>query len=343
MSLEQKFVVASSTMFVIEVVVSAAGGRPLHRWRESLASLGLSAFTGFTSAGGKLLLAALYIPLWQATALFAWTGSPLQWLLAWLGYDFLAYWFHRWCHETNLGWAVHVVHHQSEHMNWAAAARTAPFRSFIDWPTILPLAVFGVPIEAIAVLYILHVIHQVPIHVVWLPKLGPFEWFVNTPSHHRHHHGCTDGALDVNYGAHLIVWDRLFGTFAPETGPAVYGVRQPLPGWDPFRSTFGPFAAVLQRSRRWSLADRLRVWVSRPGWTPNGVEHEPVAPRKASPRPPHLGLAVLLTTITSVLFLTAAAPALSLGLAARLGLGALGLGALRASGHLLDEPAGAAS
>lgn len=340
MTLEQKFVLGSAVMFATEIAVTAAAGRPLHRWRESLASISLSAFTGFVSAGGKLFLAAVYIPLGAATALFAWSGSPLQWLLAWLGYDFFAYWFHRWSHETNLGWAVHVVHHQSEHMNWAAASRTAPFRSLLDWPTILPLAVLGVPIEAVAVLYFLHISHQTPIHVPWIPKLGPLEWVFNTPSHHRAHHACDDGVLDANYGAHLILWDRLFGTFAPEQENARYGVRDPVAGWDPVHASFGPFRALWERSRGWDAWDRVRVWWKPPGWTPAGTTRSPLPPLKPETAPPCLLGAIATTVVASLTFAVAAAPGLPGGLAARLALGAVAFGVLWVSGRLLDEQIG---
>uniref|UniRef100_A0A183U3Y5 Fatty acid hydroxylase domain-containing protein n=1 Tax=Toxocara canis TaxID=6265 RepID=A0A183U3Y5_TOXCA len=43
--------------------------------------------------------------------------------------------------------------------------------------------------------------------------LGPLEYILNTPSHHRVHHGRNPYCIDKNYGGTLIIWDRLFGTF----------------------------------------------------------------------------------------------------------------------------------
>jgi sterol desaturase/sphingolipid hydroxylase (fatty acid hydroxylase superfamily) len=37
---------------------------------------------------------------------------------------------------------------------------------------------------------------------------------LNTPAHHRVHHASNASCLDRNFGGMLIVWDRLFGTFA---------------------------------------------------------------------------------------------------------------------------------
>ena len=49
---------------------------------------------------------------------------------------------------------------------------------------------------------------------------------VNTPSHHRVHHGSNRQYLDRNHGSILIVWDRLFGTFEPEGDRVVYGLTK---------------------------------------------------------------------------------------------------------------------
>ena len=63
--------------------------------------------------------------------------------------------------------------------------------------------------------------------LVWLFRnLGPLEWILNTPSHHRAHHGRNPIYIDVNYGGVFIIWDRLFGTFQAEepSEPPFYGL-----------------------------------------------------------------------------------------------------------------------
>lgn len=49
-----------------------------------------------------------------------------------------------------------------------------------------------------------------------LVKRMPFglEYVLNTPSHHRMHHRPPG---NCNYAGVLIIWDRMFGTFVPET------------------------------------------------------------------------------------------------------------------------------
>ena len=49
---------------------------------------------------------------------------------------------------------------------------------------------------------------------------------LNTPSHHRVHHGTNEAYLDRNHAGILIVWDRMFGTFIPEKEKVVYGLTK---------------------------------------------------------------------------------------------------------------------
>jgi hypothetical protein len=51
---------------------------------------------------------------------------------------------------------------------------------------------------------------------------------LNTPSHHRVHHGDNNPYLDKNYAGIFIVWDRMFGTFVSETETPRYGIIKPL-------------------------------------------------------------------------------------------------------------------
>ena len=51
------------------------------------------------------------------------------------------------------------------------------------------------------------------VHVVFqvIKTLGPLEHILNTPSHHRVHHGRNRYCIDKNYAGTLIIWDRIFG------------------------------------------------------------------------------------------------------------------------------------
>ena len=73
----------------------------------------------------------------------------------------------------------------------------------------------------------------------------------------------------------LILWDRMFGTFAAERDdePVIFGVRKPLANWNPFWANVQVYDYLLYdalRTRRWR--DKLGIWFRRTGWRPADVE-----------------------------------------------------------------------
>jgi hypothetical protein len=95
---------------------------------------------------------------------------------------------------------------------------------------------------------------------------------LNTPSHHRVHHAVNPRYIDRNHGGTLIVWDRLFGTFAREEDEPVYGITKPLASFNPLWANVHYWAEmwdVARRARR--PLDRLRVLWMPPGWRPSDL------------------------------------------------------------------------
>ena len=206
------------------------------------------------------------------------TASPWAWAACFLGVDFLYYWFHRFSHESNFAWAAHVVHHQSEDYNLSVALRQSALQQFIAAPFYWPLAVIGFPPAMFLAMSAANTLYQFWIHTELIGRLGFLEWFLNTPSHHRVHHGCQPQYIDRNHGGTLIVWDRLFGTFEPEGERVIFGVTKPPRSWNPVFVNFH-YARELWRlsrdTRRWG--DKIRVWFKRPGWRPPDLGEEPLA------------------------------------------------------------------
>ncbi|MEL6187762.1 MAG: sterol desaturase family protein, partial [Myxococcota bacterium] len=103
-------------------------------------------------------------------------------------------------------------------------------------------------------------------------RLGPLEWVLNTPSHHRVHHGQNPQYIDRNHAGTLIIWDKMFGTFEPEGEEVVYGVTEPPNSWNPIFANFHHWALTWRRMEAASnWRDKLRVWVDRPGYVPPGM------------------------------------------------------------------------
>ncbi len=156
-------------------------------------------------------------------------GAAWVWPLALLGDDFAFYWYHRVHHRVRLFWAIHGNHHSSEYYNFATALRQ-PVLAWLSAPLFFaPLALVGVHPMVMMTAQAVSLFYQFFLHTERVGKLGPLEWILNTPSHHRVHHGKNLQYLDRNYGGILIVWDRLFGTFEEEVEPVRFGLTHPVP------------------------------------------------------------------------------------------------------------------
>ena len=147
--------------------------------------------------------------------------------------DFAYYWFHRISHEVRFFWNFHVVHHSSNQYNLSVAVRQSWFSGVAHWVFYIPLAFLGFPFWAFFTMHGFNLIYQFWIHTKVIKKLpAAIEYIFNTPSHHRVHHGVNDAYLDKNYAGIFIIWDRLFGTFVPETEDVRYGIIKPLTSYN---------------------------------------------------------------------------------------------------------------
>jgi len=205
--------------------------------------------------------------MWRRRVLPALGTGPVALALAIAGWDFIYYWNHRLMHETRYMWAIHVVHHSSEHYNLSTALRQPVADAF---GTFLPyglLCLFGIRPELVTTARGVNLLYQFWIHTETINRLGPTEAVLNTPSHHRVHHGSNRQYLDRNHGSILIVWDRLFGTFEPEAQPVVYGLTKNINSFNLGRVVTHEYSDMLRdiaRSDNWG--DRLSFVLRGPGW-----------------------------------------------------------------------------
>jgi sterol desaturase/sphingolipid hydroxylase (fatty acid hydroxylase superfamily) len=165
------------------------------------------------------------------------TGPPIVVaVLLFLGEDLCYYAFHRTHHHVRLLWAAHVHHHSSQRFNLSTALRQ-PWLTPLTGPWFwLPLAFVGFTPPMILTAQAVSLLYQFWIHTEVIRKLpAPLEWVLNTPSHHRVHHGKNPLYLDRNHGGVLIVWDRLFGTFQAETERVRYGLTKDISSFNPLR------------------------------------------------------------------------------------------------------------
>jgi sterol desaturase/sphingolipid hydroxylase (fatty acid hydroxylase superfamily) len=252
----------------------AAGMRGYEK-RDTFASLAMGVGNVVISAFTSLGAIALWSWGYQHRVLSL--GQPLlwwSWIVLFFAEDLCYYWFHRMHHQVRLLWAAHVNHHSSQYFNLSTALRQpwfTPITGPVFW---LPLALLGYPPAMILTAQAVSLIYQFWIHTETVRKLPrPLEWLFNTPSHHRVHHGKNIAYLDRNHGGVLIIWDRLFGTFAQERArdPVSYGITHDLTTFNPLHIAVHEFAAIARDvARAGSLRSALGYVFEPPGWSPDG-------------------------------------------------------------------------
>lgn len=171
--------------------------------------------------------------------------NPATALACFLLVDLLLYAWHRLLHVTRLGWALHSVHHTGEVFALPLAGRLPWPLRFVDDLITAPLVLVGFDVQLIYLCLGVSFVLQVFSHAATVGPLGPLELVLNTPTNHRvHHHREGEGQLR-NFGAALIVWDRLFGTFLRPPAEA-----QPV-GVAGFPDTVNPLTIQLHGLLAW--------------------------------------------------------------------------------------------
>jgi sterol desaturase/sphingolipid hydroxylase (fatty acid hydroxylase superfamily) len=254
-------------LVVLEVVLDAVMRRELYELRDTAASLTMG--TGSVILG--LLTKAMVFAVFSAVHRFAIFNIGYQWW-AWVlivfADDLTYYVFHRTSHECRLFWASHVIHHSSQRYNLGTALRqtwTGGFMSFIFW---LWLPLVGFQPAMVMTMQAISLLYQFWIHTEVVRSLGPLEAVLNTPSHHRVHHATNARYLDRNHAGIFIIWDRLFGTFEPETmdDRPVYGLTKNINTYNPLRIAFHEWIDIWQDLRHApTFREKLASVFGRPG------------------------------------------------------------------------------
>ena len=190
------------------------------------------------------------------------------WPLLIVAQDFCFYWLHRADHRVRWLWATHAVHHSSNAYNFCAAYRLG-WTSGLSGGALFfaPLVWLGFPLQSVLGAVALNLLYQFWLHTELVPRLGPLEWLFNTPRHHRLHHASNPEYIDRNFGGVLIVFDRLFGTFAHDVAGVrcKFGLAAPLHSWNPLRIALHEWinlAGELRRAGGWR--DAARAVLGRP-------------------------------------------------------------------------------
>ena len=227
--------------------------------QQTLSNAGVGLLFLVTQVGLRGALVGAYAAV---AALVPWKlpiDRPESWVVAFLALELIYYVQHRLEHRVPLLWAVHAVHHQSRDYNLSVSFRVGVLSSLITTLFHLPLALLGISLEEYALLSTAHAALLFTLHARTRLALGPGRFF-NAPVFHRVHHASDAVYVDKNFGGVLLVFDRLFGTFAPFNGEPTYGVAsQPSP-LNPVEANVSPWLELRARvQKRPTIAGKLKA------------------------------------------------------------------------------------
>lgn len=260
-------------LLAAEAVFDAVMRRDLYERQDTFASLAMGIGNVVVGLGAKALQFAIFsfiyqFRLWEIPASAWWT-----WVLLFFADDLTYYVFHRTSHECRLFWASHVVHHSSQRYNLSTALRQTWTGGFMGWIFWAWLPLVGFHPAMVLTMQAFSLMYQFWIHTEVIRHMGPLEWVFNSPSHHRVHHGANVRYLDRNHAGTLIIWDRIFGTFVPESDEekVVYGLTKNIHTYNPVRIAFKEWMDLARDVR--SAPDwrtKLRYLFAPPGWSHDG-------------------------------------------------------------------------
>jgi sterol desaturase/sphingolipid hydroxylase (fatty acid hydroxylase superfamily) len=275
------YVLLAVPVFVLALIVEWRWARAhaphVFNTADLRVSLGVMLITVIVDVIPKFLALLLMFVCYNASPFKGLVGNTwLWWLLLFFLDDFIYYWHHRLNHEVRILWAGHVPHHNSEHYHFGTALRQGVCERVLKYFFWMPLPLLGFHPLMVVTMLSFSLIYQFWLHTQSVGRLpAVIEFVFNTPSHHRVHHGSNPQYLDRNHGGTLIIWDRLFGSFAQECDrePVKYGVTRPLSKQTAVAAAFDEYVnlrADISRASR--LRDKIRYLFMAPGWSHDGED-----------------------------------------------------------------------
>lgn len=239
-SIKWQFLIFVFIAVIAEIIWSNYNKNNTYNLKESLGNLGV--FVGNQLLKPISILFKYMVLEWVAEfKFFDLPVNVFMVIITLLAVEFTYYWYHRLSHEIPILWALHHTHHSALKFNLTTAVRLNWLGLFVSPLFYVPLVLIGMSPEIIVTSLALGLFYQYFLHTEAIKKLGFFEGLLfNTPSAHRVHHGSNEKYIDKNYGAMLIVFDKLFGTYQKEEEKVKYGVTSGFFSNNPLVINFKP-------------------------------------------------------------------------------------------------------
>lgn len=151
----------------------------------------------------------LGLPVWQQVAF----------VILWIEF---AAWASHWAHHRFKPlWALHAMHHSTDHLYTLNNFRFHPLNHvFNHLAMILPLLMIGVSAEAILIYTALSLPVLLLQHSNIAFDFGRLNLVFNTNDLHRWHHSAHPSEGTRNLGRALVIWDQIFGTYLRRAKPS---------------------------------------------------------------------------------------------------------------------------
>ncbi len=265
-------------VFFVLIAAEAAYYRNVLRqdygWKVTMSNVAVALGRLATDALFASIVAAAYFAAYAVRLADIPMDRWESWVALFFAVEFAYYWLHRMSHEIRWMWAQHSVHHSARQITLSVSYRLG-WTNIIagPWLFLIPVCWIGFDPRAVALMFAANLLYQFLLHTETVPRLGFLEHILNTPSHHRVHHAVNPQYLDRNHGGVLIIWDKMFGTFAAEEDgtPREYGLVRQIDTLNPVKIAFAEWGALFRdlRSAR-SLREAAGYAFGKPGWSPDG-------------------------------------------------------------------------
>jgi sterol desaturase/sphingolipid hydroxylase (fatty acid hydroxylase superfamily) len=210
-------------LVILEAILRIKEGVENYSIIDSLYSIGFG-FLGFSSnIFFKGVMLSTLINIYEFR-IFHFNSNWYWCIVLFLISDFWHFLVHYLEHKYRFLWVIHSIHHSSKFFNLSTALRTPLTFASYRILYLAPLCFIGFDPILVLTVDLIILIYGFIIHTETIGKLGILEGILNTPSHHRVHHGLNDQYLDKNFGTVLIIWDKIFGTFEKEKEKPRYGL-----------------------------------------------------------------------------------------------------------------------
>lgn len=258
-------------LMAIELIYERITKKHTYRLNDAVTNISTGTLSQVSGVFQKVLKIGIYVLVYENLRIFDLPSNAWTFAAIWVLYDLGYYWEHRMAHTVSLFWGGHVVHHQSEDYNLSVALRQTSTGALWGFFFYLPIALLGFDPVQVVTAAGFNLLYQFWIHTEHINKMPRwFEAVLNTPSHHRVHHGRDPKYIDKNYAGVFIIWDKMFGTFKEEEERPNYGTTVPLKSWNPLFANFAHYIdlfGVVKQAR--TTKDKLKILFYKPGWLPD--------------------------------------------------------------------------